>query len=131
MNYSLPDVLDQLADEIEKEMEAEMLTKEERAMLADAQQKLDAAKLTDERGSTHGPADEQFRTAQEFKEVIRRAHNNRQKLGLGPIDPIQLEALEMDSVKSSRILWGNPNEPDHWDDKMGYSHLGKTKGKNG
>lgn len=35
------------------------------------------------------------------------------------------EALEMICVKMSRIVCGDPNEPDHWDDIAGYAHLGK------
>lgn len=37
----------------------------------------------------------------------------------------QQEALDMIAVKISRILSGNPNEPDHWDDIAGYALLGK------
>lgn len=83
-----------------------------------------APKLTAERGTTHGPAALQFKTAQDFKNVIRSAAGSS-------TSPVQLEALEMIAVKMSRILHGNSGEPDHWDDIMGYAHLGKTGGTNG
>jgi hypothetical protein len=35
----------------------------------------------------------------------------------------QREALEMIAVKIGRILTGNPNEPDHWHDIVGYAKL--------
>jgi hypothetical protein len=38
----------------------------------------------------------------------------------------QKEALDMIAVKVSRIISGNPAEPDHWDDIMGYALLGKS-----
>ena len=91
----------------------------------------DPAALTTERGNVHGPADMQFSTAQMLRGIIRWAANMRREHGFDEINPIQLEALEMDAVKTSRILWGDPDHSDHWDDKMGYSYLGKTKGQNG
>lgn len=37
--------------------------------------------------------------------------------------PTQRDALNMIAVKISRILTGNPNEPDHWHDIQGYALL--------
>lgn len=92
---------------------------------------VDAAALTTERSYTHGPADKQFATAQAFKNVIRIALLERQQRGMAPISPVRVEALEQGTGKMSRILWGDDDWPDHWDDICGYSHLGKTEGKNG
>lgn len=70
------------------------------------------------RGKTHGPWDAQAYAAQEIKNAIHRWDTK----GLpGP----QIEALEMIAVKISRILQGNANEPDHWNDIAGYSALGR------
>lgn len=112
-----------------------MVTKLTRAMdeaeaALKAEAPIDPEKLTRERGTIHGPADKQFITAQGFKTIIRHAAEERARLGYPPLDAVTLEALEMDAVKTSRILWGNPEHADHWDDKIGYSHLGKTKGRN-
>ena len=93
--------------------------------------KTDAAALTAERHNTHGPAAQQFRTAQQLKTVIRLAIMDREALGYDKIDHVQVEALEQIEGKISRILWGESSFPDHWDDISGYAHLGKTKGVNG
>jgi hypothetical protein len=37
--------------------------------------------------------------------------------------PIQVEALEMIAHKIGRILSGDPNHQDHWDDIAGYAKL--------
>lgn len=39
------------------------------------------------------------------------------------LSAIQKEALEMIALKLSRIVTGNPNEPDHWNDIAGYARL--------
>ena len=36
---------------------------------------------------------------------------------------VQKESLEMNVHKIGRILAGDPNEPDHWNDISGYSKL--------
>lgn len=79
----------------------------------------DLQALTSERGKTHGDWNEQARLASELKAVMRGS------LNWYSLKPHQREALDMDAVKTSRILTGNPDEPDHWDDKAGYAFLGK------
>lgn len=88
--------------------------------------KTQPSELTASRGSTHGPADKQFCTAQDLKEIIRSSADEA-----GMVDAVRRESLEMICVKMSRIIWGNSHEPDHWDDIMGYAFLGQTGGKNG
>jgi len=39
----------------------------------------------------------------------------------------QAEALEMIAVKIARILSGDPEYPDHWDDVIGYAKLGRPE----
>jgi hypothetical protein len=63
---------------------------------------------------THGPYKAQFECAQELKQVIR-------KWASSAVRPVHFEALEMDAVKTSRILLGDPDFPDHWEDKAGYA----------
>lgn len=75
-------------------------------------------KLTNERHNTHGDWTQQSRLAYELKNLLRQHHHV-------DLTPGQMEALDMIAVKISRILTGNPNEPDHWDDIAGYAFLGK------
>jgi hypothetical protein len=39
----------------------------------------------------------------------------------------QAESLEMISVKIARILSGDQDYPDHWDDVIGYAKLGRPE----
>jgi hypothetical protein len=79
----------------------------------------DPEALTNERKSTHGDWDTQALTANIFKDNMRDAPNWK------GLSPGQAEALDMIATKISRILCGNPSEPDHWDDIAGYAYLGK------
>ena len=71
--------------------------------------------LTSERGKTHGDWNRQAKVARQLKFIIRE---NSEFLTAQ-----QIEALEMIQVKTSRILCGDPSEPDHWDDIAGYATL--------
>jgi hypothetical protein len=51
--------------------------------------------------------------SQELKRIIRR----------GSLSDVQREALEAIAVKIARILAGDPNHLDHWDDIAGYATL--------
>lgn len=73
--------------------------------------------ILDERGSTHGGFHDNARVAQNLKDVIRREPGSKN------LTMVQTEALEMIFLKISRIVTGNPNEPDHWDDIAGYATL--------
>lgn len=80
-----------------------------------------ADELIAERESTHGPWVEQATIAQMLKETLRQGSKWDQ------CTLAQREALEMGAVKWSRIVCGNPQEPDHWDDTCGYMRLGTPK----
>lgn len=80
-----------------------------------------AAALTHERCNTHGDWLRQSALAQGFKGLIEESDRRREV----SLTPYQREAAEMIAVKLSRILTGNPGEPDHWDDIGGYALLGK------
>ena len=81
--------------------------------------------LTSERGKTHGDWEMQAGTAHQLKTIIRNSVILRKQTTNHMLPAHRLEALEMIAVKMSRILWGNDDEPDHWDDIGGYSFLGK------
>lgn len=78
---------------------------------------LDTNKLLEERGKTHGDYAVQATVAQALKNTMRRAPK------WAALTDAMRDALEMDAVKTSRILCGNAYEPDHWDDKAGYAKL--------
>lgn len=78
---------------------------------------VDPQALTQERGKTHGDWTKQSHLAQALKEIVRANWDRA-------MDASQREAIEMILVKISRISVGNPNEPDHWNDIMGYAKLG-------
>lgn len=83
--------------------------------------------LVTERGATHGDWNLQAFTAQQLKRPVREAILQR-KLGQIPISIQQTEAVEMILVKISRIICGDPYDPDHWNDIQGYAELGKNYG---
>ena len=77
-----------------------------------------AEELTRERQSTHGSFETNALISQGLKNIIHGAP------GYNQLSYVQREALDMIALKISRILSGNPNEPDHWQDIAGYAHLG-------
>ena len=71
--------------------------------------------ILEQRNGTHGVWETQARIAQTIK----------YSLDTGPniLTPSQAEAIEMIAVKMSRIVSGNPNLVDHWEDIAGYATL--------
>ena len=68
-----------------------------------------------EREKTHGDFRDVARVAQQLKAV------------LGPRDflnPSQIEATDLICTKLARIVCGDANNKDHWDDGAGYFNLG-------
>jgi hypothetical protein len=72
-------------------------------------------KLLDDREPTHGSYPARATTSQMLKATMQGTPNWEK------LSPAQREALEMNAVKLSRILHGDPNEKDHWDDIAGYA----------
>lgn len=70
-----------------------------------------------ERGKTHGDFTVHARVAQSLKNVIRVEH------GFENMNSVQVEAIDMIMHKIGRIVAGNPNHHDHWDDIAGYAIL--------
>ena len=76
--------------------------------------------LTDiltERGNNYGAFFAQAGTSRELKTAMH-IRNGWDRLG-----PDMQEALEMIAMKMSRIVHGNPNHLDSWDDIAGYARL--------
>ena len=72
-----------------------------------------------ERGKTYGPFVDLAEIAQVLKDEIR-AHIVKRKTDLS-FD--QQEALDMTCTKIARIVNGDPNHIDSWDDIAGYARL--------
>jgi len=72
--------------------------------------------LLAERAKTHGDFALHAYITQELKRVMAEAGNEL-------MTPAYREALDMIAHKIGRILAGNPNFPDHWDDIAGYARL--------
>ena len=77
------------------------------------------AAIIEARAKTHGDYKLQAKLAQDLKARIRQEGGN--------LSPQQQEALEMICVKIARIVCGNPNEPDHYQDIAGYALLAMPK----
>jgi hypothetical protein len=67
---------------------------------------------------THGDFKNTAETSQNLKSVMMTGHN------WGRLNDIQRESLEMIAMKIGRILSGDHNFRDHWDDIEGYAELG-------
>ena len=78
---------------------------------------MDTNELLQERGKTHGKYSEHAGITQATKDLWRN-HPGWQRL-----TPSMRESLEMNAHKVGRILAGDPNFADHWDDIAGYSKL--------
>ena len=74
-----------------------------------------ADEILDDRQKTHGNYEVTARLAQAIKTIIQ---NNAEFLTSD-----QNESLDMIATKIARILSGDPEEPDHWRDIMGYAAL--------
>jgi hypothetical protein len=73
-----------------------------------------------ERALDHGSYNETARISQLLKIVMHTAE------GWKRLPYEQQEALDMDAVKTARILSGNNNLAEHWRDKEGYSRLARN-----
>lgn len=70
-----------------------------------------------ERTVTHGNFTDNSYISQQIKEAIWLAEGHVR------LSSHQREALEMIAHKIGRILAGDPNHKDHWDDIAGYAKL--------
>ena len=72
--------------------------------------------ILEERLSTHGSYRDTAMVSQELKNVIRR-------LGLNKMSPAQKESLDLICTKIARLVCGDPDHKDSWDDIAGYAEL--------
>ncbi len=72
--------------------------------------------LLTKRQENHGVFEHNASVSQDLKNIMRPIAEAR-------LSEIQREALDMISSKVARILTGNPNHLDHWDDIAGYATL--------
>ena len=77
------------------------------------------AALLTERGKVHGDFSEVSRVDQALKAVARKSPNWLM------LTDGQRCAVEMILHKAARILCGDPDHEDHWDDVGGYARLGR------
>jgi hypothetical protein len=78
----------------------------------------DAAQdIITERANTHGQLLHQATLAQGLAKLMR------DEPGFRNLSPEQKQSAEMIALKLSRLIVGNPNEPDHWKDIAGYATL--------
>lgn len=73
--------------------------------------------ILDERAKTHGDFTDVAGTAQSIKAIIAAGASHK-KLSLS-----QKEALDMIASKTARIVEGDPNHVDSWQDISGYAEL--------
>lgn len=81
--------------------------------------------LLEERGKVHGDWKFNATVQHALKSTVDRHLNQRVVDGQFPVTTAQHEALHMICVKIARIIAGDPNHADHWDDIAGYAMLGK------
>jgi len=75
---------------------------------------MDIQTILDERQKTHGD----FKINSAITQSLKRALADE-----GNLSDAQREALDMILHKIGRIVAGNANEKDHWDDIAGYATL--------
>lgn len=83
---------------------------------------METKELLIERGKTHGDYEEHARATQRLKEVMRFQSQNGFACW-AKLDEPQRESLDMIAHKIGRILAGDPDFRDHWDDIAGYAKL--------
>lgn len=77
--------------------------------------------LLEERGKTHGDYTIMATRIQELKSVMRRGTN------WGEMSTTKLESLELIATKIGRIIEGDSDCVDHWDDIIGYAKLARDR----
>jgi hypothetical protein len=85
---------------------------------------MDTKDLLAERGKTHGDFGEHALVTQNIKYAMQGSGCiSTVSKNWDALKPYQAEALEMIAHKIGRILAGNSNFRDHWDDIAGYARL--------
>ena len=71
--------------------------------------------ILNEREKTHGDFAKVATTACALKQIFRRPARE--------LSPVQTEALDLIATKLARIVCGDPDVRDHWEDIAGYANL--------
>lgn len=79
--------------------------------------------LLEERGKTHGRFYDHATCTQNLKVVLKVHLHHRASRDQQGLTDQQLESLDMIMHKIGRIIAGDPNFQDHWDDIAGYAML--------
>lgn len=90
----------------------------------EAHDSLHTEELLQERGKRYGSFSDNARVTQNLKTYLRVEIARRQRRGQSSLTHVQIEALEMIAGKISRIICGDPNYEDNWNDIAGYAKLG-------
>lgn len=75
------------------------------------------------RGKVYGEFADHALIVQRLKDVMHRTSAWSGVLMPKGLEPMHKEALDMIAHKIGRILNGDPNYPDNWDDIAGYARL--------
>lgn len=79
--------------------------------------------MLSERGKTHGRFEDHARCTQRLKDVLHDEASQRMYRKQTALSMQQLESLEMILHKIGRIVAGDADFHDHWDDIAGYAKL--------
>ena len=82
---------------------------------------LSVAEILTERRKAHGDFSSNAAISQTIKVTLRCRD------GWDDLTAVQKEAIEMICLKLSRIMSGQPNHRDHWDDIAGYAKLASDR----
>lgn len=85
----------------------------------------DLGRTLDERQKTHGDFSDHARITQRLKAVIEEELILRHERNQPPLNYKQRESIDMIEHKVGRIIAGNPDFADHWDDIAGYAVIAK------
>ena len=77
--------------------------------------------LIQNRERTHGSYPSTAKLSQALKDTMKSGPN------WISLSDAQAESLEMIALKIARILSGNPDYADHWDDVIGYARLARPE----
>lgn len=80
-------------------------------------------KLLKERGKTHGAYADHARITQKLKAIVADERRLRVTRKQTDLSAVQLETIDMILHKIGRVLAGNADTHDHWDDMAGYATL--------
>ena len=79
--------------------------------------------ILNDREQTHGNFEDHARVTQLFKGTLDHEIGLRRARKQPELSMMQRESIEMILHKIGRIIAGNPNFQDHWDDIAGYARI--------